>query len=73
MVLKINVPKGMSLIFVEGITLAENDFEVIIPLNSIFLVKKTFHIIPFYKKKEDIICPDDEHIPINVAELSYIY
>jgi hypothetical protein len=72
MILKINVPKGMSLIFVEGITLAENDFEVIIPINSIFLVKKTFHIIPFYKKKEDIICPDEDYIPVNVAELTYI-
>ena len=73
MVLKINVPKGMSLIFVEGITLAENDFEVIIPLNSIFYVKKQFHIIPFYKKKENIICPDEDLTPINIIELSYIY
>ena len=73
MVLKINVPKGMPLIFVEGITLAENDFEVIIPLNSIFYVKKISHIVPFYKNKENIICPDEDNTPINITELSYIY
>lgn len=70
---KINVNIGLSLIFVEGITLAEKDFEVIIPINAIFLIKHNFKKVPFYKKKDNIICPDEDNIPINILELSYIY
>jgi hypothetical protein len=72
-VLKINVNIGLPLIFVEGITLAENDFEIIIPINSIFFVNKPPTIIPFYKKKDFLICPNEDNIPINIIELNYIY
>jgi hypothetical protein len=72
-VLKINVNIGMPLIFVEGITLAENDFEIIIPINSIFFVNKPSTVIPFYKNKDFLICPNEENIPINIIELNYIY
>jgi hypothetical protein len=72
-ILKINVNIGLPIIFVEGITLAEKDFEVIIPINSIFLLKKSAKKVHFYKKKDNIICPDEDTTPLNIIELSYIY
>jgi hypothetical protein len=72
LILKINVNIGMPLIFVEGITLAEKDFEVIIPINAIFFIKNKFKQVPFYKNKNNI-CPDEDILPINIMELLYIY
>lgn len=73
MVIKINVNIGMPIIFVEGITLAEKDFEVIIPINAIFYVKHPFKEVKYYKKKEDLLCPDENITIVNMIELSYIY
>ena len=73
MIMKINVNIGMPLIFVEGITLAEKDFEIIIPLNAIFLLKHPFKQVNYYKNKEDLLCPDENVININMIELNYIY
>lgn len=73
MIIKINVNVGMPIIFVEGITLAEKDFEVIIPINAIFYVKNPFKEVKYYKKKDDLLCPDENSTIINMIELSYIY
>ena len=63
----------MPLIFVEGITLADKDFEVIIPMNSILYINNPLKIVRYYKNKDDLICPEDSYININIIELSYIY
>ncbi len=67
MIIKINVNNGMPMIFVEGITLAEKDFEVIIPMNAIFLLK--IHL----KKKMIYYVLMKSTTIINMIELSYIY
>ena len=70
--LKININKGVPLIFVEGITLAENDFEVILPINSFLYLKYPCKEVFYYSKKDNLICPSEEPIIINLIEFTYI-
>lgn len=55
--LKILVEKGVPLIFVEGITLAKGDFEVIMPINSKLYIDYALKKVNYYKTKDDI-CPN---------------
>jgi hypothetical protein len=54
--LKIIVEKGVPLIFVEGITLAKGDFEVIMPIHSKLYIDYALKKVNYYKTKDDI-CP----------------
>jgi len=71
-IIKIDVNKGNRLIYVEGITLSENDYEIIIPINSYLYLKKSLLDVPYYKKKDDLICPQENDININFLEFLLI-
>jgi len=71
-ILKIDINKGNRLIFLEGITLSEKDFEIIIPINSYLYLKKSLNDVPFYKKKDNLICPEETDIKINLLEFLMI-
>ena len=55
-ILKIIVEKGLPLIFVEGITLAKGDYEVIMPIHSTLYIDYALKKINYYKTRDDI-CP----------------
>ena len=70
--LKIIVEEGMSLIFVEGITLAKGDFEVIIPINSTMYIDYALKKVSYYKKQEDICPTKNSENNINITTVIYM-
>jgi len=71
-ILKIIVEKGMPLIFVEGITLAKGDFEVIMPINSTLYIDYALKQIDYYKTHDDICPSKDSNNKINMTTVIYI-
>jgi hypothetical protein len=69
---KIIVNIGLPLIFVEGISLAPNDFEVIIPINSIFYIDNALQEINYFydRDKNKILCYDENEK--NILKVSTI-
>jgi len=70
--LKIIVDKGLPLIFVEGISLSPNEFEVLIPMKATLYIDYASKKINYYKQKQKVICPniDDSNI-VDVTTLIY--
>jgi hypothetical protein len=71
-ILKIIVEKGMPLIFVEGITLAKGDFEVIMPINSTLYIDYALKKIAYYKTNDDICPSKDSNNNINLTTVIYM-
>ncbi len=70
--LKIIVDENLPLIFVEGITLAKGDFEVIIPLNSVLYIDYALKKVNYYKNSNEIICPNmDTTSIVNLTTVIY--
>jgi hypothetical protein len=71
-ILKIIVEKGLPLIFVEGITLAKGDFEVIMPINSTLYIDYALKKIDYYKTRDDICPSKDINNKINMTTVIYM-
>lgn len=72
--IKIIVDENLPLIFVEGITLAKGDFEVIIPLNSVLYIDYALKKVNYYKNSNEIICPSmDTTNILNLTTVIYSY
>jgi hypothetical protein len=71
MMLKIIVYENLPLIFVEGLSLARGDFEVIIPINATLYIDYAMKKINYYKNTNDIVCPDANAEVVNVSTVLY--
>jgi hypothetical protein len=71
MMLKIIVDENLPLIFVEGVSLARGDFEVIIPINATLYIDYAMKKINYYKNTNDIICPDVNADIVNMSTVLY--
>jgi hypothetical protein len=71
MMLKIIVDENLPLIFVEGLSLARGDFEVIIPINATLYIDYAMKKINYYKNANDIVCPDANAEVVNVSTVLY--
>jgi len=70
--LKIIVDKGMPLIFVEGVSICKNEFEVILPINATLYIDHATKKINYFKQKDTIICPDTDNPDIvNMTTILY--
>lgn len=71
--LKIIVDQNLPLIFVEGISLARGDFEVLIPMDATLYIDYATKKINYYKNGNDLICPDIDADVVNVSTILYSY
>jgi hypothetical protein len=62
----------LPLIFVEGITLAKGDFEVIMPINSTLYIDYALKKIDYYKTHDDICPSKDINNKINMTTVIYM-
>lgn len=71
-ILKIIVEKGQPLIYVEGITLAKGDYEVIMPIHSTLYIDYALKKVGYYKTKDELCPVINDDNSINMTTVIYM-
>lgn len=67
---EIIVESNVSIIFLEPITLHNNEFEFLLPINSLFYIDYALKKINYYYSKEYTICKNQSNSIINVTTIN---
>lgn len=79
---RITIDEGIPILFLEGITFNEGEFEMLLPINTFYILEtptiKNIYVYPFSRldankpKIKNIICDTDDSVKINLSDLHLI-